>query len=130
MNYEIELQRSNVTPAKFFAEIRFACKKKGIEFNLDLDEFASPSHTYNASYFVIGDKKIGYCGGTRYEDDADKAACKSEVCRVLPYDYQTFVLNFDGYCFNEICEFTFDDEKRGHGYYYTKSHGPEKEESK
>lgn len=33
MNWEIELTRNNVTPAKFFAEIRFACKKKGIIIN-------------------------------------------------------------------------------------------------
>ena len=28
MTYEIEITRNNVTPAKFFAEIRFACKKE------------------------------------------------------------------------------------------------------
>ena len=30
----------------------------------------------------------------------------------------TIVRIFDGDCYNEICEFTFDDEKTGHGYYY------------
>lgn len=118
MNYEIELQRRNVTPAKFFAEIRFACKKKGIDFGLDLNEFMQPSFKFDSRYTVIGDKKICYAGDYRYETDADTAPCKSEVCRALPCDNQTFVLNFDGSCFNEICEFTFDDEKTGHGYYY------------
>ena len=28
------------------------------------------------------------------------------------------ILSFDGSMYNEICEFTFDDEKTGHGYYY------------
>lgn len=118
MNYAIELTRNNVTPAKFFAEIRFACKKKGIDFDLDLDEFVNPSQTYNSSYIVKDGKKISYYGGYRYEDDADTAPCKSEICKTLPYETQTYVLNFDGSCFNEICEFTFNDEKTGYGYYY------------
>lgn len=118
MNYAIELTRNNVTPAKFFAEIRFACKKKGITVDLDMDEFANPSQTYDCSYIVKDGKKISHYGGYRYEDDADMAPCKSEVVKVLPYETQTFILNFDGSCFNEICEFTFDDEKTGHGYYY------------
>lgn len=118
MTYAIELTRNNVTPAKFFAEIRFACKKKGIDFGLELEEFANPTQRSNASYIVKDGKKIGHYDGYRHETDAADAPCKSEVCRDLPYDFQTFILNFDGSCFNEICEFTFDDEKTGHGYYY------------
>ena len=33
------------------------------------------------------------------------------ICRL-------YILNWDGSMYNEICEFTFDDEKTGHGYYY------------
>lgn len=50
-------------------------------------------------------------------DGAD-APCRSEICKTFPYDYQTYILNFDDSMYNEICEFTFDDEKTGHGYYY------------
>ena len=46
------------------------------------------------------------------------APCRAETCKTFPYDYHTYVLNFDGSMYNEICEFTFDDEKTGHGYYY------------
>ena len=35
-----------------------------------------------------------------------------------PYEWQTCTIAKDGNAFNEICEFTFDDEKTGHGYYY------------
>lgn len=118
MNYSIELTRSNVTPAKFFAEIRFACKKKGIDFAMELDEFVSPSREWNSRYIVKDGKKISWTDEYRHEDDAEGAPCQSEICRDLPYDWQTYVLNFDGSCYNEICEFTFDDEKHGHGYYY------------
>jgi len=52
------------------------------------------------------------------EEDATEAPCKSETVRSFPCETQTYVLNFDGSCYNEICEFTFDDDKRGHGYYY------------
>jgi hypothetical protein len=49
---------------------------------------------------------------------AEDAGAKAEAYRQFAYDYQTYVLNWDGSMYNEICEFTFDDEKRGHGYYY------------
>lgn len=118
MKYEIELERNNVTPAKFLAEIRFACKKKGITFELDLDQFVNPIQQSDSSYFLKDGKKIGHNGSWNYEASAEDAACKAEVCRILPYDYQIFISRFDGSCFNEICEFTFYDDKRGHGYYY------------
>lgn len=51
------------------------------------------------------------------ENGAD-APCKSEICKSFAYDMQTFILYWDGSMYNEICEFTFDDEKTGHGYYY------------
>ena len=107
-----------MTPAKFFAEIRFACKKKGIDFGLDLEQFANPVQQYNSRYTVIDGKKICYFDNYRYEESAENAPAQAEICRDLPYDCQTFVRNFDGDCYNEICEFTFDDEKTGHGYYY------------
>ena len=118
MTTSIELERNNVTPAKFFAEIRFACKKKGIAFDLDMDSFAKPCMRFNSSYVVKDGLKISHIDGYRYENSAEAAACQSEVCKALPYDHQTYMLTFEGYCFNEICEFTFDDEKTGHGYYY------------
>lgn len=67
---------------------------------------------------VINGKKVCYAGNYRYIEPAESAPCEAEVCRDLPYDCQTFVRGFDGACYNEICEFTFDDEKTGHGYYY------------
>ena len=70
MNWEIELTRNNVTPAKFFAEIRFACKKKGIDFGLDLEQFANPVQQYNSRYTVIDGKKICYFDNYRYEESA------------------------------------------------------------
>lgn len=119
MNYKIEIARNNVTPAKFFAEIRFACKKKGIDFALTLEEFANPIQHWNSSYIVKDGKKISHWGNDyKSESDGADAPCASEVCRILPYDFQMYARNFDGSCFNEICEFVFDDEKTGHGYYY------------
>ena len=53
-----------------------------------------------------------------YEDDATDTACVSEITRVFAYDCQTYILNFDGTCYNEICNFSFDTGNLGHGYYY------------
>ena len=120
-NYSVEITRNNVTPAKFFAEIRFALKKKGIDFTLCLEDFAKPQDPCNRRYFIEGDIKISYDNGHRSEWPATDAACKAETITALPYDYQVYILNFDGSSFNEICEFHFDpvNDKIGQGYYYT-----------
>ena len=52
------------------------------------------------------------------EWDGSDAPCEAQTDRSFAYDYQTYALFFDGTCYNEICEFTFDDDGRGHGYYY------------
>ncbi|MDR3289445.1 MAG: hypothetical protein LBT22_08465 [Peptococcaceae bacterium] len=50
--------------------------------------------------------------------EAEEEPCQSEIINQFPYDYQIFVRNWNGTCYNETCEFTFDDDKRGYGYYY------------
>lgn len=52
------------------------------------------------------------------EESAENAPCKAETFKQFACDYQTYILNFDGSCYNEICEFTFDEGNLGHGYYY------------
>lgn len=56
-----------------------------------------------------------------WEDDAKNAPCKAEAIRSFACDHQIYLLTFDGTMYNEICEFTFDTDKRGHGYYYQAS---------
>jgi|GEM_PF-1477734 len=51
-------------------------------------------------------------------DETDMPPCKAEIVRQFPYNLQTYINNWDGTCYNEICVFTFDDDMRGHGYYY------------
>ena len=156
-NYQIEIERNNVTLAQFLRYVRQQCEKKGIYMEMDRDTFKKPLTESSYSYSVInGEKKCHSAeyqtrtyfrrklasyqttqGFTRYyytdeleeyektelcrydwtENGAD-APCRAEICRTFAYDYQTYILNHDGSMFNEICEFTFDDEKRGHGYYY------------
>jgi len=159
MNYFIELQRNNLTPAKFFSEIRFALKQKGIDFYLDLNDFINVTKSASTStrYYVVENKdgtftkKCSYSEYRTYTDlrrkvatyqtsegydrvyltdeleqyektelhnwkqdwvlDADeKPPAKSEIYTSFPCEYQCYILNWDGSCFNEICEFTYDDD--------------------
>lgn len=103
MEQMIELTRHNVTPAQFLAYVRAQLKKKSmrdVSSDLDLD------------YFVRGNDLNFY-----YHDEPGRP-CKAEKSVSRPYEMQTYILNWDGSCYNEICEFEFDDEKTGHGYYY------------
>ena len=100
---QIELQRSNVTPSQFLSYVKHQLKKRGMrDIASDLD----------LNYFRAG------CDlNFDYRDEPGKP-CKAEKSVSKPYEMQTYVLGWDGFCYNEICEFEFDDEKRGHGYYY------------
>lgn len=48
-----------------------------------------------------------------WTENGAETPCRAETCKTLPYDFQTYILNHDGSMYNEICEFTFDDEKTG-----------------
>lgn len=105
MREYIEIMRRNVTPAQFLAYVRDQLKKKGlrdISSDLDLD------------YFRRGDD-LNF--DINNSNDPEKP-CKIEKSVSRPYEMQTYVLYWDGSCYNEICEFSFDNEKTGTGYYY------------
>jgi len=119
MIYSIEITRKNVTVAEFLWYVKQQSQKKGLDCNIDRDEFEKPSREMNVSYHVKdGIKYVHRENGQTVQFDGTDAACKSEVCKSMPYDSQTYIKNFDGSFYNEICEFTFYDEKRGVGYYY------------
>lgn len=97
---EIELTRHNVTPAQFLSYVRATLKKRGIRdlaSDLDLDYFRRG----NDLNFDI-----------RHEDGSHERSVSK------PYEMQTYCKWVNGAVYNEICEFEFDDEKAGHGYYY------------
>ena len=119
MKRDVEVNRHNVTLASFLCTVRSACENKGMTCNIDRDEFERPYSTNNVRYFVKdGIKYYSFNHDRAVELDGQDAACKSEVCRTLPLDYQTYIQSWDGNVFNEICEFAFDNEKKGTGYYY------------
>ena len=97
-NYTIEIQRRNVTPAQLLSYVRRRLKATGGDAFcgcLDLDYFAAGSEP-------------------NYDTERDGTHC---ISHSKPYSMQTYIRQ-DGRLYNEICEFEFDDEKTGHGYYY------------
>lgn len=97
-NYTIEIQRHNVTPAQFLAYVRRRLKATGG------DAFCG---CLDLGYFAAGSEP-------NYDTTRDGAHC---ISRSKPYDMQTYISD-GGRLYNEICEFEFDDEKTGYGYYY------------
>lgn len=118
MNYQIEIQRHGVTLSAFLNYCKASCQKKDIPFEISKDEFSNPPQSIETHYFIKDGKKICFNNDYRSEWPADEAPCQSEIFRQKPLDYQVYMLNFDGSCYNEICEFSYDDEKTGHGYYF------------
>jgi hypothetical protein len=102
--FEIEISRSNVTPAQFLSYVRRSVDRKGGEMlrgDLSLNYFAAG----NDLNFDIHHEEPEFDG--LHEKSISK-----------PYEMQTYLRYSNGAVYNEICEFTFDDEKTGHGYYY------------
>lgn len=98
--FEIEITRHNVTPAQFLSYVRRNVDKKGGEMlRSDL----------NTSYFAAGnDLNFDICHNDGLHE---KSVSK-------PYEMQTYLHYSNGAVYNEICEFEFDNEKTGNGYYY------------
>lgn len=102
-DYELEVMRHDVTPGQFLAYVRARAKAKDLYL-----------YVMSAKDFAKNDEwVINYDWGT-----PDTKPCVAEICRDKAYDKQTYIRNFDGSVYNEIIEFTFDNEKTGHGYYY------------
>lgn len=102
-SFEFEAMRHNVTPSQFLYYVRSRVDAKGgkyIRSDLDLDYFKRGN---DLNFDVQHAEECDYL----YERSISK-----------PYEMQTYMRYIDGTVYNEICEFTFDDEKTGHGYYY------------
>lgn len=104
MKFEYETQRSNVTPAQFLAHVRHNVDKRGGHWyrgDLDLDYFkAGNDLNFNVKHNEWPNEGL------------------HEISISKPYQMQTYMRWPNGNVYNEICEFEFDTEKTGHGYYY------------
>ena len=118
MNTQTEVTRTNVTLSAFFAAVKAATARKGTEPTIDKDFFLNPPTSESSSYYIKDGRKVATYNGFTVTQPADMAACQAETYRIKPLDWQTYTLNFDGSMYNEICEFTFDSETRGTGYYW------------
>ena len=100
---EFEMTRQEVTPAQFLAQVRHHLKKRGMrDLASDLD----------LAYFKAGnDLNFDYTS-----EDRSRPQCEKSVSK--PYEMQTYIKNWKGEVYNEICEFQFWDEQKGTGYYY------------
>jgi hypothetical protein len=133
MNINIEIERNNVTVAEFLAYIKRRSAQKGVNIDIDRDRFSDPRQNIYRSYHVkdgikhctvmhkCKDERTGFmlpddCRETEY--DGSDAPAAAETSREFPYDWQTYILGFDGGMYNEICEFTFNNKNRGYGYFF------------
>lgn len=98
--YEIECQRSNVTPKQFFEYCRKRCELQ----NLDIESWVSFED------WVSPISKEEY----HRTDHKDWETPQTEIIKFMPYDFQMYLQN----TYDFIMEFEFDTEIKGHGYLY------------
>lgn len=94
--YEIECQRTNVTPKAFFEYCRKQVAKKGIDIECwtDFEHWSNPITQETRTFEHENSQK--------------------ETIKTMPYDLQYFLQG----AFNFIMEFQFDTETKGYGYMY------------
>ena len=98
--YEVECQRTNVTPKAFFEYCRKQLLKKGLEIESwsDFEYWSNPieQSEYHTNVYKNEDETI------------------REIIKVMPYDLQYYLRN----AYNFIIEFQFETETKGYGYMY------------
>ena len=63
-NYNIEIERNNVTLAQFLRYVRQQCERKGIDFDIERETFEKPLSESSYRYTVINGEKI--CHSAEY----------------------------------------------------------------
>lgn len=99
--YEVECFRNNVTPREFFRYCNNMLKKKGETLSSWIDEYEywkNPAQNQEYTIYNHEDWEEPLKEGNKYK----------------PYEWHLFLAKN----YNFIMEFEFDDEKRGHGYFY------------
>lgn len=95
--YEIECQRTNITPKQFFEYCRKQAEKKGLDIECwtDFEHWCNPINPEKMHNFEHENGQI-------------------EKNQSLPYDLQYYLQG----AYNFILEFEYDTETKGHGYMY------------
>lgn len=106
MKEELEMMRHNVTPSQFLSAVRGAIRSKGFT--------GICAEDLSLNYWKAGND----LNFEHKYSDPENDPCKHEKSVSRPYEMQTYVRNWDGTVYNLIVEFSFDDEKRGSGYFY------------
>lgn len=98
--YEIECQRTNITPKQFFEYCRKQAEKKGIDIEMwiDCEDWIKPINPEEYHTYI--------------HEDLEKP--QREAIKRLPYDTQYYLQG----AYNFIMEFQFDTDTKGCGYMY------------
>ncbi len=101
--YEIEIQRTNISPKQFFTYCKNEMKKRtGIDLEIWCESFEA----------WTGNNGIPESNIVSNHEDWDEPT--KEICKTIAYDWQMFL----GKAYNFILEFQFDSENKGFGYMY------------
>lgn len=98
--YEIECQRTNVTPKEFFEY----CKKQAAKKGLDIECWTDFEHWSNPI------AKANY----HTNEIENEEGTFRETIKIMPYDLQYYFQK----AYNFIMEFQFDTDTKGFGYMY------------
>ncbi len=101
---EVEIQRTNITVSQFISAVKQVLKKKGIDY---ADIIGMTTKEFK-------EMPVDGLGEMNHSTETLEAS----FWYTKPCHYQTCYFEKSGVGTNEICEFEFDDDKKGNGYFY------------
>lgn len=101
IEYELERQRSNITPREFYWQCKTDLKHR---FGRDLEDWIDYAEWCNPTYLEEYHR-------TEHET---AEGTQTEIYKFQPYDVNMYLQGI----YNFIMEFEFDTDKKGHGYMY------------
>lgn len=101
---EVEIHRTNITVSQFIAAVKQVLKKKGIDY---VDIIGMTTKEFK-------ELPVDGLGEMNHSTETSE----SDFWYTKPCHYQTCYFEKNGVGTNEICEFEFDDDKKGNGYFY------------
>lgn len=119
---DIEITRHNVTLEQFINYVNRRCAQKGLEkFDVNAEWIMNPPYISDEDYRVMDDGRVehrrgDHCWTGSLEEESVHYAAETDVQK--PGEWVTYLRDFDGSEYKEICEFTLDDGDKGTGYFY------------
>ena len=107
-NYNIEIERNNVTLAQFLRYVRQQCERKNIDFGVERDFFENPYRCESSSYMVVNGVKKSHFAEYRQVKKLRRKFASYQTPEGYTRYYYTD--EFEEYEETELCRYDHEED--------------------